>query len=173
MLKRFEYGGLTSQDDPINRIALGIMRDDFKKSMAGKAYTNIYQFKVDGRRFYLCDRAMELSFETRRHVCILAAGKAFPLGFEITTDEYTINNDCEAVETIGKCNIWVDEPDEYEGYKSILLTVLPHCEKFSTSSNPVSFFSFPDDKVVGYHVSGRQIASDEIDSAVSLLKRFP
>jgi hypothetical protein len=173
MLQRFDYGGLTNQDDPINRIALDIMMDDFNKSILGKAYINIYQFKVHGKQFYLCDRAMHTSVETRRHVCILAADKSFPLGFEITTDDYFINNDCESVEIIGQCDVRVEQPDEYDVYKSFLTLLLPHCEKFATSSNPVSFFSFPQDNILGYHASGREIASDEADSAVSLLQRFP
>jgi len=173
MLQQFDFGGLTDQDDPINRIAKDIMRDDFKESIPGKAYTNIYQFKLDGRQFYLCDRAMTTSVETRRHVCILATGKSFPFGFEISMDEYFINNDCESVETIREWNIRVEEPDKYEQYKSFLISVLPHCEKFCSSSYPISFFAFPQDTILGYHVSGRQIDADELDSAVSLLESFP
>jgi len=173
MLQQFDYGGLTAQEDPINRIALDIMRDGTTKSIAGKAYTNIYQFKADGRQFYLCDKTISISFETRRHVCILAAGKFFSLGFEISTDEYFINNDCESVETIGKCEVRVEEPDEYEANKSLLFSVLPHCERFSTFASPVAFFGFPQDEILGYHVSARLIAADEAGSAVSLLQRFP
>jgi len=173
VLQPFDYGGLTDQKAPINRIAWDIMRDDYKKSMAGKAYLNIYQFKAEGRQFYLCDKAMTTSFETYRHICILAGGKSFPLGFEITTDDYFINNDCESVETIGRCDIRVEEPDEYEANKSFLISVLPHCERFSTSSYPVAFFAFPQDHMLGYHVSGRLIAADEAGSAVSLLQAFP
>lgn len=173
-LQRFEYKGLTDQNDPINQIGMDIMRDDFNKGMLGKPYLNVYRFGVNGRQFYLCDRAAITSVEVRRHMSILAAGKSFPLGFEITTntnDEF-INNDCESVERIRGCDIRVEEPDEYEGQKSFLISVLPHCERFSTDSNPVSFFSFPEDNLLGYHVSGRLITQDEVDSAVSLLQEF-
>jgi len=173
MLQRFDYKGFTDQDDPINRIAMGIMRDDFSRDMLGKRYTNIYQFKAEGRQFYLCDRTMYTSIETRQHMCLLAAGKSFPLGFEITNDDYFINNDCELVDNMGEWNVCVEKPDEYEGNKSFLLSILPHCERFSTPSNPVSFFSFPQDHILGYHVSGRPIAPDEVDSAVALLQRIP
>lgn len=175
MLQRFDYKGLTDRDDPINRIARQVMRDDFYKKLSGRRYLNIYQFRVNGKPFHLCDRAVENSVETRRHVCILATEKYFPLGFEITTNtnEEFINNDCESAEVINACDVRIQERDEYEGQKSILLSVLPHCESFSTDSYPVCFFSFPEDHILGYHISGRQIAFDEFDSAVSLLLRFP
>ena len=173
MLKRFDYQGPTDQDEPINRIALDIMRDNFSRVMLGQPYTNIYQFRAEGRQFYLCDRTMHTRVETRQHMCLLAAGKSFPLGFEITNDDYFINNDCDTVDTMGEWNIRLEQPDEYEGNKSFLLSILPHCERFSTSSNPFSFFSFPEDHILGYHVSGRPIAPDEADSAVALLQRIP
>jgi hypothetical protein len=173
MLQRFDYKGLTDQDDPINRIVLDIMRDNFSRVMFGKPYTNIYHFKVEGRQFYLCDRTMYTRVETRQHMCLLAAGKSFPLGFEITNDDYFINNDCDTVDTMGEWHIRLERPDEYEGNKSFLVSILPHCERFSTPSNPVSFFSFPQDRILGYHVSGRPIAPDEADSAISLLQRIP
>jgi len=172
MLQRFDYGGLTAQDDPHNRILMDIMRDDYHKSVGGKPYINIYQFRLDGKQFYLCDRAMYLSLETHRHVCIVTTGTSFPLGFEITTDEYYINNDCESVETIGNCDIRVENPDDYDLYKGFLKSVLPHCEKFSTPACPIAFFSFPQDNILGYHISGRQVASDEANSVVALLQSF-
>jgi hypothetical protein len=173
-LQRFEYKGLTDQNDPINQIGMDIMRDDFNKVMLGKPYLNIYRFGVNGSQYYLCDRAVITSVEVRRHMCILAAEKSIPLGFEITTntnDEF-INNDCESVEIIRGCDVRVEEPDEYEGQKDVLITVLPHCEHFSTDSYPVAFFSFPEDHMLGYHVSGRLITSDEVESAISLLQEF-
>lgn len=173
MLQQFDYEGLTDQDDPINRFAMELMGDYSHKRLLAKRYINIYQFKVNGRQFYLCDHEIKPGIEIQREMFILAIGKSFPLGFEITTDNYFINNDCESVEIIGKCDVRVEEPDEYDLYKSFLITLLPHCEKFSTYSNPVSFFSFPQDGVLGYHVLGRQIASDEAGFAVSLLQRFP
>ena len=173
MLLQFDYRGLTDQNNPINQIAMDIMRDDFYKGIPGKAYINIYQFKVEGRQFYLCDRAMNTSVETRRHACILATGKSFPLGFEITSDDYYLNNDCESVENLRGYDVRVEEAEKYEAYKRFLISLPPHCEKFSTSSYPVSFFSFPQDNILGYHVSGRQIAPDEAVSAISLIQRFP
>jgi hypothetical protein len=173
MLQAFDYGGLTDPDAPINPIAMDIMRDDFGQALSAKPYLNIYQFKAGGGQFYLCDRALTTSVETRRHVCILASGKSFPLGFEIAQDDYFINNDCEQVDKIGKWNICVEHPDEYEGLKSLLISILPICERFSTSSTPVSLFSFPQDGILGYHVSGRQLIQDEIVAVVPLLQRFP
>jgi hypothetical protein len=173
MLQAYDYQGLTDQDDPINRTARDIMRDDFNRSMTGSPYLNIYRFKTSGGQFYLCDRAMTTSVETRRHMAILATGKSFPLGFEIAVDDYFINNDCELVDRIGGWNICVEDRDEYEGHKSLLISILTDCEKFSTPSYPVSVFSFPQDHLVGYHVTGRQIIPDEAALAVSLLQRFP
>ena len=149
------------------------MVDATNTRMFAKRYINVYQFLVDGKQFYLCDHDITSSFDNEKQMCILAIGKSFPLGFEITTNDYFINPDCKSVETIGECDIRVEKSNEYERQKSFLIPVLSHCQQFSTYSNPVSFFSFPDNNILGYHVSGRQIASDEADFAVSLLQRFP
>jgi len=173
MLQAYDYQGLTDKDDPINPIAMDIMRDDFNQSLSGKPALNVYHFKVNGRQFYLCDRTLYTSVETRRHMCLLAIGKSFPLGFEIANDDYFINNDCKMVDRTGKWNICVEDRDEYEGHKNFLLSLLPICEQFATSSNPVSLFSFPDDQLLGYHVSGRQMTGNETASVILLLQRFP
>jgi hypothetical protein len=174
VLRQFDYGGLTNQDDPVNQLARNIMGDDSRHmKLFAKRYTNIYQFKAEGRQFYLCDDEIKSNFEISRQVCILAAAKSLPLEFEITTNNYFINNYLKSVEVMGNCDVRVKESDEYEVYKSLLLSVLPHCERFSTHSCPVAFFSFPQDNILGYHIPGRQIAPDEVASAVSLLQRFP
>jgi hypothetical protein len=40
---------------------------------------------------------------------------------------------CELVDRIGRWNICVDDPDEYEGHKSLLISILPNYEQCSTS----------------------------------------
>ena len=174
LLQRFDYLGLTDNNDPINQIASDIMRDDFNKVMLGSPYLNIYHFAINGKQFYCCDRAVKTSVEIRRHMSLLTTGVSKIPGFEITTntnDEF-INNDCEPVEIMGACDIRVEDSNKYDSYKSALVTFLLHLERFSTSSAPLSFFAFPEDSILGYHVSGRLINPDELYSAVELLKNF-
>lgn len=174
LLQRFDYLGLTEQNDPINQIASDIMRDDFNKIMLGSPYLNIYHFAINGKQFYCCDRAVKTSVEVRRHMSLLTTGVSKIPGFEISTntnDEF-INNDCEPVGTVGVCNIRVENMNEYDNYKSVLVLFLPHLERFSTSSAPISFFAFPEDSILGYHVSGRLINLEELVSAVALLQNF-
>lgn len=174
LLQGFEYKGLTDPNDPVNRIAVDIMRDDFNEVLFGSPYLNVYRFTVNGVSFYCCDRAVRSGVETRRHMCLLTTGKPFPFGFELTTnmDDEFINNDCDVVEVIGNCLVRVENTDQYEGAKSALKSFLRHLERFSTASNPISFFYFPEDPILGYHVSGRLLNPDEFDSAVTALMSF-
>jgi hypothetical protein len=174
MLQPFDYMGLTDQKDTINQIASDIMRDDFNKVMFGSPYLNIYHFAINGKQFYCCDRAIKTSVEIRRHMSLLTICASIPTGFEITTNtnEEFINNDCEPAEIIGACQVRVENIDDYVKYKSYLTLFLPHLERFSTSSSPVSFFSFPEDSLLGYHVSGRLLIPEELNSAVAVLKSF-
>jgi hypothetical protein len=174
LLQQFDYWGLTEQNDPINQIASDIMRDEFNKVMLGSPYLNIYRFTINGKLFFCCDRAIKTSVEVRRHMSLLTSGASNFPGFEITTntnDEF-INNDCELIDTIGACDIRVENRNMYDSYKSVLVMFLPHLERFSTNSSPISFFAFPEDSILGYHVSGRLINPEELVSAVTLLKNF-
>ena len=175
LLQHFDYQGLTDQNDPINRIAMDIMRDDFNQRLTGSAYLNIYGFKAQGSQFYLCERVTSNAFETGRRMCILTTGKSFPLGFEVTDgDDYDyINSNCELVTSTDDWDVLAEDRDEYERQKDFLNFLLPHFARFAERSTPISFFAFPQDHLLGYHVSARQITAEEADSAVAIMQRFP
>ncbi len=168
-LRQFDYQGLTDKDDPINAIAMDIMSDD-----SVKHFINIYQFKVDGQQFYICDKAFRTGMEAPVHMCMLATGKSYPLGFELANHDYFINNDCKTIEKIDQWRIRVEERDEYEEHKGLLISLLPSLEQFTMEGGyNISFLSFPRDNIVGYHVEGRRMDTNEIAVVASLIRRFP
>lgn len=170
-LSKYDYQKFTKLDNPINQIIIDIMSDDF--NTYGRPYTNIYQFKVASNQYYLCDRAVNGKFEQRRHICVIAEGKFFPFGFEIINDKYFVNNDCETIQKMGKFYIRVEETKKYDEIKELLYRLTLELEKYGDGTNAISLFSFPNDNIIGYYISGRLLEKGELDFIISLLNQIP
>jgi hypothetical protein len=166
LLSGYQYSGLTKPDDETG-LALGKTYFDYPENK----YVNCYRFFAQEDEFILIDRKYSGHSRTVQGNAVAILGVPVKHDFEFTDDGSNLfSPDIKRAAKHGKLDIYFDPKEDYQRLESHFQGIIDHYEQFKNACGPMSFFSNPGLKIVGYYENGGLFGKEELDSIVRVMR---
>ncbi len=168
LLAGYRSLGLTPPDD---KISLELARTYFDYN--NNRYVNCYRFFAQEDELILIDRNYAQDSRNIQSNAVFLLDVPVKHEFEFTDDGSNLfSPDISEIAKHGDLTVYFDPKKEYAQMAAQLQGIIAHYERFKDSSAPMSFFSFPQMRVLGYHVNGGLFGKEELDHIIDVMKEF-
>jgi hypothetical protein len=168
LLAGYRSTGLTAPDD---RAGLQLATAFFDYS--NNRYVNCFRLFDREDELMLIDRVYSADSRRVQGNAIFMFNVPVQHDFEFTDDGSNLfSPDIRRIARHEKLSIYFDSKEVYQRLEPCFQGILDHYERFHDACGPISFFSYPQMNLLGYHVNGRLFGKEELDAVIGVMGKL-
>jgi hypothetical protein len=168
LLTGFQSLGLTEPDDKVG-LQLATTFFDYRNNR----YVNCYRLFAQEDELMLIDRVYSADSRRVQGNAVFMLNIPVKHDFEFTDDGINLfNPDIGKIAKHEKLSVYFDTREAYQRLEPYLRGIFDHYARFHNSCGPISFFSYPQMNLLGYHVNGGLFEKEELDNIIGVMRRL-
>ena len=159
LLTGFRSFGLTEPDDKVG-LQLGTTFFDYRNNR----YVNCYRLFDQEDELMFIDRVYSADSRRVQSNAIFMFNIPVKHDFEFTDDGSNLfNPDIRKIAKHEKLSVYFDSKEAYQRLEPYIQGILDHYDRFHNLCGPISFFSYPQMNLLGYHMNGGLFEKEELN----------
>jgi hypothetical protein len=168
LLTGYQFPGLTKPDDKVS-LELAKYYFDYLENK----YVNCYRLFAQEDELILIDRKYSAHSRRIQSNAIMILNVPVKHDFEFTDDGCNLfNPDIKKIAKHEKLTVYFDSKEAYQRLEPHLQGIVDHYDRFNNSCGPMSFFSYPQMNLLGYHINGGLFEKEELDNIINVMKEL-
>lgn len=165
LLAGYEYQGLSQSDD---KTCLELAKTYFNYSST--KYVNCFRLFTQDEELVLIDKKTAGDTRDFQSNAIFLLGVDVKHDFEFTDDGSNLfNPETRKISNHEKLKIYFDSKEDFMRLEPHFAGVIDHYERFHDTCAPMSYFSHPQMKLLGYHLNGGVFGKEELDHIIRVM----